>query len=66
MMRMMIEVGGRLPTMKEILKKWHRDLNEIYEEEESERRSFEGIYMGGPKDEDDDNDDEAFVTPQMI
>jgi len=51
--------------MKEILKKWHRDLNEIYEEEESERRSFEGIYMGGLKDEDDDNDDEAFVTPPV-
>jgi len=28
--------GGRLPTMKETLEKWHRDLNEIYDEEESE------------------------------
>ena len=47
MMRMMIEVGGRLPTIKETLEKWHRDLNEIYEEEEeSEKKSFEGLFMG--------------------
>ena len=44
--------------------KWHRDLNEIYEEEEeSEKKSFEGIFIGGPKDEPHDNDDEAFVPP---
>ena len=61
--------GGRLPTMKETLDKWHRDQLEIYEEEdeeeeeESDKGSFGGSFMGMPKDEPHDDDDEAFVTP---
>jgi len=41
--------GGRLPTMKEILEKWHKELNEIYDGEESEepeKKAFEGLFMG--------------------
>ena len=59
--------GGRLPTMKETLEKRHDAINEIDEEEseESEKKSFKGLFLDKPKDEHDGDNDEGFVTPPV-
>ena len=38
------------------------DEEESEEKEESEKKSFEGLFMDKPKDEHDDDNDEGFVT----
>jgi len=57
--------GGRLPTMKETLEKWHKVINEAYDEEESEEeeKAFSSSFLDKPRDEHhDDDNEEGFVT----
>ena len=60
--------GGRLATLRRTLDKWRRYQYGLYEGEEEEKEESDkepsgDLFMGGPKDEPHDDDDEAFVTP---